>query len=121
MSENCFTRCVNTFQYRDLAEDEMSCVDTCTNKHVRVNHKIMALYMEVQPIVMQRRIDEMDKLNAAAAEQAISETPAVSELPTAPETPTSPETPTAPEIPAEQSPSDVSTGTSNSTEIPVAS
>merc|ERR1711946_12858 len=63
MSENCFNRCVNTFQSRDIAEDEMNCVDICTNKHVRVNHKMMSVYMEVQPLIMQKRMEEMEKLN----------------------------------------------------------
>ena len=42
---------------------QIQCVDRCCNKHVRVNHKVMAVYMEVQPFIVQKRIEEMEKLN----------------------------------------------------------
>lgn len=42
---------------------QIQCVDLCCNKHVRVNHKIMGVYMEVQPFIIQKRIEEMEKLN----------------------------------------------------------
>jgi len=73
ISESCFTRCVNTFQTRDLTDIENQCVEQCTNKNVRVNHKVMAIYMEVQPLIVQKRIEEMDRLNASAL-QAQTET-----------------------------------------------
>lgn len=54
-------------------------MDLCTTKNVRVNHKIMGVYMEVQPLVVQRRIEEMNKLNAALpqpdAVSAVAEPP----------------------------------------------
>ncbi|KAI9565569.1 hypothetical protein GHT06_009361 [Daphnia sinensis] len=68
MSETCFTRCVNTFQTRELTEDEDRCVELCSNKNIRVNHKIMSVYMEVQPLIVQKRIEEMEKLNPPATE-----------------------------------------------------
>jgi import inner membrane translocase subunit TIM10B len=39
------------------------CVEMCSNKNIRVNHKIMSLYMEVQPLIVQKRVEEMEKLN----------------------------------------------------------
>ncbi|XP_032778372.2 mitochondrial import inner membrane translocase subunit Tim10 B [Daphnia magna] len=68
MSETCFTRCVNTFQTRELTEDEDRCVELCSNKNIRVNHKVMSVYMEVQPLIVQKRIEEMEKLNPPATE-----------------------------------------------------
>ncbi|XP_057371047.1 mitochondrial import inner membrane translocase subunit Tim10 B-like [Daphnia carinata] len=68
MSETCFTRCVNTFQTRELTEDEDRCVELCSNKNIRVNHKVMSVYMEVQPLIMQKRMEEMEKLNPPTSE-----------------------------------------------------
>lgn len=36
-------------------------MDRCVGKHVSVNHKIMSVYAEIQPIYMQKRIDEMNR------------------------------------------------------------
>ena len=35
----------------------------CSNKNIRVNQKIMSVYMEVQPLIVQKRVEEMEKLN----------------------------------------------------------
>ncbi|XP_067000535.1 mitochondrial import inner membrane translocase subunit Tim10 B [Anabrus simplex] len=64
MSETCFLRCITSLYERDLTQDEAQCVDNCAQKHVNVNHKIMQVYMEVQPEINQRRIDEMNKAQA---------------------------------------------------------
>lgn len=61
ISERCFNLCVTGFNDRTLSADETACVDRCVGKHINVNHKIMSVYTEVQPIYMQRRIDEMTK------------------------------------------------------------
>lgn len=45
------------------------CVELCSGKNIRVNHKIMAVYMEVQPYIVQKRIEEMNKLNPVPASQ----------------------------------------------------
>ena len=34
----------------------------CADKHVKVNNKVMEIYMEVQPLITQKRIDEMNAL-----------------------------------------------------------
>ena len=60
---------------------QSECVDKCVGKHMKVNHKIMSVYTEVQPIYMQRRLDEMmaqaqaaeaqmEQMQAAAAAEA---------------------------------------------------
>ena len=38
---------------------------------MKVNHKIMAVYGEVQPIYMQKRIDEMMKQTTMSEEQML--------------------------------------------------
>lgn len=50
----------------------------CSTKNIRVNHKIMSVYMEVQPLIVQKRVEEMEKLNPP---QAVAETiPEVAEI-----------------------------------------
>lgn len=93
---------------------QMNCVDVCANKHVRVNHKMMSVYMEVQPLMMQKRMEEMEKLNPPV-EQPTSETPVISDTPVVTEAPISSETS------VEQSSSSVSANLNNSVETPVAS
>lgn len=44
----------------------------CTKKHVNVNHKVMQVYIEVQPQIVNKRIEEMNK-QAAAVENAKKE------------------------------------------------
>lgn len=70
ISETCFLHCVNHLSDRDLSQDETKCVDMCTKKHVNVNHKIMQVYVEVQPQIVNKRMEDMTKQQQAALEQA---------------------------------------------------
>ncbi|XP_064113094.1 mitochondrial import inner membrane translocase subunit Tim10 B-like [Macrobrachium nipponense] len=70
ISEKCFDLCITRLHQRDLTETETACVDTCVGKQVSVNHKIMAVYSEVQPIYMQKRLDEMNKQIEAQQQMA---------------------------------------------------
>ncbi|XP_042214812.1 mitochondrial import inner membrane translocase subunit Tim10B-like [Homarus americanus] len=69
ISERCFNLCVTGFNNRELSEIETACVDRCVGKHISVNHKIMSVYTEVQPIYLQKRIDEMNKQVEQAQQQ----------------------------------------------------
>lgn len=68
ISESCFIRCINNFNGRDLSNNEAQCVDSCAGKHVKMNHKIMQVYMEVQTIITNKRIEEMQNAQLAIAE-----------------------------------------------------
>lgn len=72
MSHNCFQSCVNNFYSRDLASDEENCVDLCAKKHIKVNHKIMGIFMELQPMIISKRMEEMNQA-ALQIEQAAGE------------------------------------------------
>lgn len=61
ISEQCFNLCVNRFNDRTLSLEESTCLDRCVGKHVHANHKIMSVYAELQPVYMQRRLDEMNQ------------------------------------------------------------
>ncbi|XP_065199935.1 mitochondrial import inner membrane translocase subunit Tim10 B [Planococcus citri] len=62
MTENCFLHCTNILSDRERSSDEIWCVDHCAQKHINVNHKIMKLYMEIQPEFTQRKIEEANKI-----------------------------------------------------------
>lgn len=51
----------NVFVSTVLCSPQATCVNTCARKHINVNHKIMQVYMEVQPLIVQQRMDEMNK------------------------------------------------------------
>lgn len=68
ISEKCFNLCITNFHKREINLDETECVDTCIRKQVSVNHKIMSAYAEIQPIYMQKRIDEMTQQQEAIAQ-----------------------------------------------------
>jgi len=90
ISETCFKKCANTFLSREITPDEVSiaidikvtllktdlsnfdlklqdiCVNNCAQKYIYANHKVMEIFMEVQPIMVRKRMEEM---NAAALEE----------------------------------------------------
>lgn len=59
---------------RDLSQDESGCVDMCTKKHVSVNHKVMQVYMDIQPHLINKRIEEVNKQAAVLESQKIAVT-----------------------------------------------
>lgn len=38
------------------------CIDRCAGKHVKVNKKVLDIYMEIQPQITKKRMDEMATL-----------------------------------------------------------
>ncbi|XP_063233788.1 mitochondrial import inner membrane translocase subunit Tim10 B [Bacillus rossius redtenbacheri] len=70
MSETCFLRCVSSFDSRDVSEEEARCVSLCTSKYINMNNKMMQVYMEVQPLILNKRMEEMNQLQAGAAASA---------------------------------------------------
>merc|ERR1711976_661241 len=71
ISESCFNFCITNFYDRKTSVNETNCIDRCVGKFMKVNHKIMAVYGEVQPIYMQKRIDEMMKQTTMSEEQML--------------------------------------------------
>ncbi|CAL7947006.1 unnamed protein product [Xylocopa violacea] len=65
MSETCFKTCVSTFLSRDTSTDEALCVENCSGKHINANHKIMEIFMEVQPVIARKNMEEYQRAQAA--------------------------------------------------------
>ncbi|XP_076233213.1 mitochondrial import inner membrane translocase subunit Tim10 B [Calliopsis andreniformis] len=82
ISEACFKRCMNTFISREISTDEDICLRKCLEKHIHANHKMMEIFMEVQPVLVQRRIEEVQSAQAALeatqsqVEESVSQTTA---------------------------------------------
>ncbi|XP_053988774.1 mitochondrial import inner membrane translocase subunit Tim10 B-like [Hylaeus volcanicus] len=69
ISETCFKRCMNTLFSREISVDEDVCLSKCLEKHINGNHKMMEIFMEIQPILVQKRIEEVQKAQAALESQ----------------------------------------------------
>ncbi|XP_011267855.1 mitochondrial import inner membrane translocase subunit Tim10 B [Camponotus floridanus] len=69
ISETCFKKCANTFLTREVTSNEDVCVSNCAQKYIHANHKIMEIFMEVQPIMVRKRIEEINTTQAALEAQ----------------------------------------------------
>ncbi|GAB1866501.1 Mitochondrial import inner membrane translocase subunit [Camponotus japonicus] len=77
ISETCFKKCANTFLTREVTSNEDLCVSNCAQKYIHANHKIMEIFMEVQPIMVRKRIEEINTTQAAleAQNQQVTQNP----------------------------------------------
>lgn len=69
ISETCFKKCANTFLTREITSDEDLCINNCAQKYIHANHKIMEIFVEVQPIMVRRRMEEVNTTQAALEAQ----------------------------------------------------
>ncbi|XP_011165194.1 mitochondrial import inner membrane translocase subunit Tim10B isoform X2 [Solenopsis invicta] len=69
ISETCFKTCANTFLSREITSNEDLCVNNCAQKYIHANHKIMEVFMEVQPLMMHKRIEEINTAQTTLEEQ----------------------------------------------------
>ncbi|CAG0893187.1 unnamed protein product [Darwinula stevensoni] len=65
IAEYCFAHCIENLNDRSLSDEEIRCVDVCCGKQVNLNHKLMSVYMEEQPKILEKRIQEVQKLESA--------------------------------------------------------
>ncbi|XP_029158772.1 mitochondrial import inner membrane translocase subunit Tim10 B-like [Nylanderia fulva] len=77
ISETCFKKCANTFLSREITSDEDLCINNCAQKYIHANHKIMEIFVEVQPIMVRRRMEEVNSTQAAleAQNQQVEQNP----------------------------------------------
>ncbi|XP_076160629.1 mitochondrial import inner membrane translocase subunit Tim9 isoform X2 [Ptiloglossa arizonensis] len=69
ISEACFNRCMNTFLSREISSDEDICLRRCLDKHINANNRMIQVFMEVQPIFVQKRIEENQRAQEALEAQ----------------------------------------------------
>lgn len=44
---------------------QIQCIENCSGKHIHANHKIMEIFMEVQPAIVRKSMEEFQKTQAA--------------------------------------------------------
>ncbi|KAK4872097.1 hypothetical protein RN001_016221 [Aquatica leii] len=71
LSEQCFKRCVDNLNSRTLDQNEIECVDSCSEKFIKINHRFMAIYVENQQLVVTRRMKEAELAEANIAKNQI--------------------------------------------------
>jgi len=80
LSEVCFGACVENLNSRALSKTEESCVERCCTKYTNMNHRIIRTYTEVQPVIQQKKIEEMEKQMQEAQVQAVKQQEAEQKL-----------------------------------------
>ncbi|KAF2879186.1 hypothetical protein ILUMI_26986 [Ignelater luminosus] len=73
LSEMCFKNCVVSFNSRLLEDSEEKCVEDCSAKFIKLNHRFMAIYTEYQQIIVNKRIKEAEEQanQASIAENSV--------------------------------------------------
>lgn len=61
ISEHCFHTCVNSLFEREIRPEEVDCINRCTDKHTNANQKILSVFVEVQPQILQRRVESLQQ------------------------------------------------------------
>ncbi|KYM98563.1 Mitochondrial import inner membrane translocase subunit Tim9 B, partial [Cyphomyrmex costatus] len=69
ISEMCFKKCATTFLSREITSDEDLCISNCAQKYIHTNHKIMEIFMEVQPKMVRKRMEEINMAQSALETQ----------------------------------------------------
>ncbi|KXJ22427.1 mitochondrial import inner membrane translocase subunit Tim10 B [Exaiptasia diaphana] len=54
LTESCFNSCVTNMNQRSLTTEESTCIEICSSKWVNLNHRQMAVFMEVGPLAEKR-------------------------------------------------------------------
>lgn len=61
------------FKLQDL------CINNCAQKYVHANHRIMQIFMEVQPVIVRKRMEEVnatqETLESQIQDQQVEPTP----------------------------------------------
>jgi len=70
-TERCFRDCIVDLSRRDLTTEEDKCLDDCTTKLTKLNHRLLGTFMVEQPRFTQKKIEEAEK--TAAALQAMQQ------------------------------------------------
>lgn len=61
LTEICFKSCVDVINSRKLEPHEIKCVDECSQKFIKLNHRFMGAYVKYQQVRTQKLIDDANK------------------------------------------------------------
>ncbi|KAL3267104.1 hypothetical protein HHI36_011244 [Cryptolaemus montrouzieri] len=72
MTETCFGKCVDNLNSRILNPNEKECIEDCASKFIKFNHKLMSTFVEVQSLIVNRRMKEVEEQSQMMASQISS-------------------------------------------------
>ncbi|XP_044749854.1 mitochondrial import inner membrane translocase subunit Tim10 B [Coccinella septempunctata] len=67
MTETCFSKCVDNINSRKLDPNEIDCIEDCSSKFIKFNHRLMGTFMEAQSIIVNQRIKDVEEQQAKLA------------------------------------------------------
>lgn len=69
----CFQRCVVNVHVRQLDPEEVKCVDSCSQKFITYNNRLMQGFVKFQGELVNRRVKEAEEQQAASERQLSQE------------------------------------------------
>ncbi|KAI6240651.1 Zf-Tim10-DDP domain-containing protein [Aphelenchoides fujianensis] len=70
LTERCFGACVRQFNDHELDAEETKCTKQCIDKQMRVNKRLMNVFAELGPKMMQRQQEAQIQAQEAAIAKA---------------------------------------------------
>lgn len=70
MTETCFSRCIDNMYSRTLDDNEAECVEDCSSKFVKFNHKLMQNFVIAQTEIVSKRIADAEQQQAVLNSQS---------------------------------------------------
>ncbi|XP_071950477.1 mitochondrial import inner membrane translocase subunit Tim10 B-like isoform X2 [Antedon mediterranea] len=82
-TQKCFNSCVTNLNYRFMTQEEHTCVQKCAQKLININHRLITVYMEINPMNKYREQQEqaVKEMEAKQLEEAQNQ----ASLPTEPQ------------------------------------
>lgn len=69
----CFQRCVVNVHVRQLDPEEVKCVDSCSQKFITYNNRLMQSFVKFQGELVNRRVKEAEEQQVALERQQSSQ------------------------------------------------
>lgn len=67
MTETCFSKCIDNINSRKLDPNEILCIEDCSSKFIKFNHRLMGTFVEVQNVIVNQRIKDVEEQQAKLA------------------------------------------------------
>lgn len=69
ITERCFNHCVVDLHHRNVDSGEDKCLNDCTSKVAKLNHRVLSTFMVEQPRIVQQKMETAQKEAEAAMKQ----------------------------------------------------
>lgn len=78
LSTSCFKECVTSFNSRTLEGSEIVCVESCAEKYIKTNRRVMDIYVVHQQTLNQKRLEEAAQAQSTTNNEQIVDEPIIS-------------------------------------------